>query len=458
MPARRPRRGGGRCTSARRPRRRSGRSTSDAGVVVEGVEPPQELPLHGLGVGLVGREHVLAGDPGLGALAHLLEAVLARTAGARVRAQRPGGAFVATLAAAIDAVRRFSDRDDAPPVGLVHSFLRTACTLRTLSGRDDSPPRAPCRRGLTAMSGASATIGRKPRAGRLPLVAMVVGVKLVWHDVHLGHDARRHDRRPAHGARRPRHRDRLPRQPHRELRGRRPRRDARDPRAAALLVARLEHLPRDGHRPRGRGRARHARGVRVPAAVLPGAAPDPHRRDDRRHRDASSRSASSCPSGSATAKTSCSTRRSSTCTSRSARAQQHELLRQRRADAHRRADRSCSASSLFFRSPSIGIALRALGRERRPRVAARHPGAPAPERRVGTRRAPRVRRDVPAHRRGRPAARAGARPDPAAQRARRGGDRPHGAAADGHVRGDRARHRVAGRALPLLVGGVPLGR
>ena len=38
---------------------------SAAGVVLEGGEPPLELPLHGLGVGLVGREHVLVGDPAL---------------------------------------------------------------------------------------------------------------------------------------------------------------------------------------------------------------------------------------------------------------------------------------------------------------------------------------------------------------------------------------------------------
>ena len=35
-----------------------------------------ELPLHRLGVGLVGGEHVLVGDPGGGAPAHRLEAVL----------------------------------------------------------------------------------------------------------------------------------------------------------------------------------------------------------------------------------------------------------------------------------------------------------------------------------------------------------------------------------------------
>ena len=47
-----------------------------AGIVVEGVEPPLELPLHGLGVGLVGGQDVFVGDPGGGAAAHLLEAVL----------------------------------------------------------------------------------------------------------------------------------------------------------------------------------------------------------------------------------------------------------------------------------------------------------------------------------------------------------------------------------------------
>ncbi len=47
-----------------------------AGLVVERVEPPLELPLHRLGIGLVGGEDVLGRDPGGGLAAHPLEAVL----------------------------------------------------------------------------------------------------------------------------------------------------------------------------------------------------------------------------------------------------------------------------------------------------------------------------------------------------------------------------------------------
>ena len=47
-----------------------------AGLVLEGGEPPLQLPLHGLGVGLVGGEHGLVGDPARGAAPHRLEALL----------------------------------------------------------------------------------------------------------------------------------------------------------------------------------------------------------------------------------------------------------------------------------------------------------------------------------------------------------------------------------------------
>ena len=49
---------------------------SDAGVVVERREPPLQLPLHRLGVGLVRGEHVLVGDPGRGPPPHRVEALL----------------------------------------------------------------------------------------------------------------------------------------------------------------------------------------------------------------------------------------------------------------------------------------------------------------------------------------------------------------------------------------------
>ena len=150
----------------------------------------------------------------------------------------------------------------------------------------------------------------------LPLVAMVVGREGRLARRHLGHDPRRHDRRPAHGAGRARHRDRLPRQPDRELRRRRPRPDPGDPRAAALLVGRLEHLPRDRDRA---ARRRSCSASSSSSCSCAGSSARPGSSSPSR-RSASprswSRSGSCCRSGSATA-TSCSTRRSSTCTSRS---------------------------------------------------------------------------------------------------------------------------------------------
>ena len=68
-----------------------------AGVVVERVEPPLQLPLHRLGVGLVGGQHVLVGDPGGRAPAHLLEAFLgepqARALQRNVRVRHFGNAI-----------------------------------------------------------------------------------------------------------------------------------------------------------------------------------------------------------------------------------------------------------------------------------------------------------------------------------------------------------------------------
>ena len=65
---------------------------SDRGVVVERVEPPLELPLHRLGVGLVGGQHVLVGDLGGGPPPHRLEALLRELQARAFETQRPGGA------------------------------------------------------------------------------------------------------------------------------------------------------------------------------------------------------------------------------------------------------------------------------------------------------------------------------------------------------------------------------
>jgi len=81
----------------------------------------------------------------------------------------------------------------------------------------------------------------------------------------------------------------------------------------------------------------------------------------------------------------------------------------------------------FFRFTSIGCRAARVGRECRPGIPARHSGTPAAERRMGSHRPARLHRDVLAHRRRRFSARAGARPDPPAQRAGGRGDRPDGA-------------------------------
>ena len=187
---------------------------------------------------------------------------------------------------------------------------------------------------------------------------------------------------------RARDRHRLPREPHRELRRGRARRRAREPRVPAVGVARLEHLPL------ARARASAPRSC-----------------------SASSSSSCSCASSSTRRASSSPSRRSAspTCSSRSA---LFLPAVDRQADDNqvpeRASRRTFRSSGAVFDGNDILVLIvvplvldrarrllplerdrhRAAGqrRERRPRVAARHPRAPAAERRVGDRRRPRVRR------------------------------------------------------------------
>ena len=289
----------------------------------------------------------------------------------------------------------------------------------------------------------------------MPLVVMVVGVKVAWPDVTWGtilggtidglltalvalgiaivYRANRD----------------------RELFGRRPGPDAGDPRPAALRLGRLEHLPRDRDRAARVDPAGRDRRVRVPAPVLPLPPAHPHSRHDRRHR---SRSRAGAP---ATALARQQQRRAVPAVHQPAlldrpRTEQHQLLRQRRAHPDRRAPRAGRARPVLPLHVDRRRAAR-HGRERRPRLVARHPRAATPERGVGSRGVPRVRRDVPAHRRRRIAARPGARPHAPAHGVGCRRDRSNGEAADDRVLGDRSGHRLAVRPLPLLVGRVPVG-
>ena len=275
---------------------------------------------------------------------------------------------------------------------------------------------------------------------------------------HLGHDPRRDGRRAAHRAGRARHRDRLPRQPHRELLGRRPRAGAGGPRPAALLVASGWNIYlATAYRPRSRRSCSACSWSSCSCAASSRAAADPHGRDDRRDRD---------PGGARAAAAAVARRqrrRAVPAVHRPAlhggqRPEQHELLRQRRAHADRRA-RSCSSGlALFFRFSAIGVALRGSSEN-----ADRASLLGIPVRRL---------QSVVWGLVGLLAF--------VAMFLRIGVDGPQlgqvlnptlllsalGAAVIGrmerlptdHVLRDRARHRVAGRALPLLVGGVPLGR
>ncbi len=98
---------------------------------------------------------------------------------------------------------------------------------------------------------------------------------------HVGDGARRRDSGDARRPDRARDRDRLSREPHRELRGRRHRPGARVAGVIAVHRARLEHLSHGHDRPGLVGRAGRPRRVPVPAPVLQGAAAHPHGRHDR---------------------------------------------------------------------------------------------------------------------------------------------------------------------------------
>ncbi len=265
---------------------------------------------------------------------------------------------------------------------------------------------------------------------------------------HTGRDARRDDHRAADLAGRPRAHDRLPREPNRELLGRRPRRDAGDPRAAALLVAGVEHLSCDRDGSRRRGRAGRARGIPVPAPLLPRPPPHPHGRDHRRD-PAGRRARTAAPPLDRRERGRAVPVVHRPELHRRPRTQRHLLLGRRRARADRRPDHPPRPRCVLPVHVDRGRATR-VGRGRRPRVTAGRARPPTAERRVGTGRAPRLRRDVHEDRHRRTVARPRARPHAAARRARRGGDRTHGALAHDHVVRDRARDRLAGRALPLL--------
>ena len=151
----------------------------------------------------------------------------------------------------------------------------------------------------------------------LPLVVMVVGRQGRLARRHLGHDPRRHDRRPAHGAGRARA-SRSSTGPTAIVNF-----AAADlgetPAILALLLyssRRLEHLPRDRDRA-ARRRSCSASSSSSCSCAASSARPGSSSPSRRSASPRSwSRSGSCCRSGSATA-TSCSTRRSSTCTSRS---------------------------------------------------------------------------------------------------------------------------------------------
>ena len=102
----------------------------------------------------------------------------------------------------------------------------------------------------------------------------------------------------------------------------------------------------------------------------------------------------------------------------------------------------------FFRYSAVGVALRATCRERRPRLPARHPGAPAAIRGVGPRRGPRVHRDVPALRL-RPEHRRRPRSRDSSRRPRCRRDRAPRTYAHGGARRSRPRHRATSGDLPL---------
>ena len=112
--------------------------------------------------------------------------------------------------------------------------------------------------------------------------------------------------------------------------------------------------------------------------------------------------------------------------------------------------RSCSRCSRCSCAPASASRCAALRRDADRAALARHPGAPARDRRVGARGGARVPGGVPPRRDRRAADRHRARPGDPAARARGGGDRRHGAPPDHRGRRDRARHRRA-------VGGVGLG-
>ena len=131
------------------------------------------------------------------------------------------------------------------------------------------------------------------------------------------------------------------------------------------------------------------------------------------------------------------------------RAPRRHLQRARRHHDHPRPDRASSRSALFMRRSTSASAIRASRRARRPgarRSASRSSACTRSCGSIATR--PRLRRDVPAGRRRRPADRPGARPELPAPGARRGGHRPHGALPDDRGRGDRPRHRRPGDDVP----------
>ena len=390
-----------------------------AGVVVEGVEPPLELPLHGLGVGLVGGEHVLVGDPSGGAAAHLLEAALREPqAGALERDVRVGhhadGSGHEPLPTPIFSAgwHRGAQAQSGGPDGWGGSLgdgraqLPAVCEGHVLAQRVhtsyveccDDPADDRFEAGPAGMSRPTSISDHAKVAGMavLPLAAMVVGVKVAWPDVTWGTmlggtiDGLL-TALVALGIAIVYRANRIVNFSAADL-GQTP----GDPRAAALRLVGLEHLPRDGHGTARVDRARRSRRVPVPAAVLPCAPAHPDRRHHRRHRGRGrARVAVAAVAGQQQ-------RRAVPAVHQPALRdrpgpEQHELLRQRRAHPDRgarRADRARRVLPLHVdrRRPARH------GRERGPGLAARHPGATAPERGVGSRRVPRVRRDVPAHR------------------------------------------------------------
>ena len=255
-------------------------------------------------------------------------------------------------------------------------------------------------------------------------------------------------RRRAHVAARARHRARLPGQPDRELRRRRPGAGAGDVRHPLDDRERpLRLVARALRRPRDRGRAGRAGGGRHHPPVQPRAAPDPHGRDDRSGAaprgsfvETSGMDRADRPRGSGTVR-------------RAPYDQPHHVQGHRRRRVRRRAARVRRARGVPARD---GRRHRDPRRRRRDRARRRagHPGPKSPDARLGDRERARVRRRVPPRRHRRAAARRGARAGDPAPRARGSGRRSNGAAPDDRGRGDRARHRRAGRHLALERAGL----